>query len=206
MTCLVAMTSRPARSSILAGLANHSTVRCLMSHPEAWLIGRVEGFPDALMPVVHSLLQARLELIALRDATSTTDCLATPGGVASVGFHIAHIAGSLDRLFTYARDESLSPDQLNYLDGETEIARDLSKDALLDSTLHRIDVCLNTLRDVPDNLLLEPRRVGRERLPSNVIGLLFHAAEHTAMHVGQIRTTLKVIRSLGSAASILGRV
>jgi hypothetical protein len=166
-----------------------------MSQPEAWLLGRVEGFPDALMPAVHSLTQARRELVALRDAASTTDCLATPGGAASVGFHIAHITGSLDRLFTYARDEPLSPDQLDYLSREAEIARALSKDELLDAALQRVDVCLETLRNVPRDLLLEPRRVGRDRLPSNVIGLLFHAAEHPTMHVGQIRTTLKIIRS-----------
>jgi hypothetical protein len=32
-----------------------------------------------------------------------------------------------------------------------------------------------------------------------VLGLLFHAAEHTSRHVGQLITTLKVVRGSGSA-------
>ena len=30
-----------------------------------------------------------------------------PAGLASVGFHLQHIAGVIDRLFTYARGEAL---------------------------------------------------------------------------------------------------
>ena len=44
-----------------------------------------------------------------------------------------------------------------------------------------------------DCTLLDPREVGRMKLPSNVLGLLFHAAEHTQRHVGQLVTTVKVI-------------
>jgi uncharacterized damage-inducible protein DinB len=49
------------------------------------------------------------------------------------------------------------------------------------------------LRATKESDLLEPRLVGRAKLPSNVIGLLVHAAEHTARHVGQIVTTAKVV-------------
>jgi len=167
-----------------------------MSQPEAWLLGKTEGFPDALMPVVHSLLQARQELSSLQEDVSTDECRVTPGGVASIAFHIAHIAGSLDRLFTYARGEQLGPGQLTYLRREAALGLDLPRVNLFAATLDRIDVCLDTLREVSAESLHEPREVGRDRLPSNVIGLLFHAAEHTTMHVGQIRTTLKVIRGL----------
>ena len=74
-----------------------------MSQPEAWLLGRVEGVSDALMPAAHSLVQARRELVILQDDLIRTEYLASPGGAASIGFHIAHINGSLDRLFSYAR-------------------------------------------------------------------------------------------------------
>lgn len=167
-----------------------------MSQPEAWLLGKTEGFPDALMPVVHSLCQARHELIALQDDVSTDECRVTPGGVASIGFHIAHIAGSLDRLFTYARGEKLDPVQLTSLRREADRGLELPRGTLFGAALDRIDVCLDTLRETPVDSLHEPREVGRGKLPSNVIGLLFHAAEHTTMHVGQIRTTLRVIRGL----------
>ena len=168
------------------------------SRPEAWLLGKTKGFPDALMPVVHSLHQARQELIALRDDISTDEYLVTPGGAASIGFHLAHIAGSLDRLFTYARGEQLAPDQLTYLHREADGAVDVPRVSAFTAALDRIDTCLNTLRGVPADSVYEPREVGRDRLPSNVIGLLFHAAEHTTMHVGQVRTTLKIMRGLES--------
>ncbi|WP_373398612.1 hypothetical protein V8V91_02485 [Algoriphagus halophilus] len=39
----------------------------------------------------------------------------------------------------------------------------------------------------------EFRTVGRAQLPSTVGGLLFHAAEHTQRHFGQLLVTVKVI-------------
>lgn len=168
----------------------------MLTQPEAWLLGNIDGHTDALMPVAHALAQARTELIALARDTSAEDIRAAPGGAAPIGFHLAHIAGSLDRLFTYARRESLDQTQLEYLRREAEFAVQHSKNDLFEATLARLDVCLNTLREIPDAVLPEPRPVGRGELPSTVRGLLFHAAEHTTMHVGQIRTTLKVIRGL----------
>jgi uncharacterized damage-inducible protein DinB len=47
---------------------------------------------------------------------------------------------------------------------------------------------------VDDQALLDPRLVGRAQLPSNVLGLLFHAAEHTMRHTGQVITTAKIVR------------
>ena len=42
--------------------------------------------------------------------------------------------------------------------------------------------------------LLEPRAVGRQRLPSTVLGLLYHAAEHATRHTGQAVTTTTILR------------
>ena len=165
-----------------------------MSQPEAWLLGRVEGVSDAMMPVAHSLVQARRELLMLQEELITTEFLASPGGAASIGFHIAHINGSLDRLFSYARGEQLTLSQRSYLEHEDAIAHNTGINELVVAARDRIDHCLEHLTTIPDEQLYEPRPVGRDELPSTVIGLLFHAAEHTTMHVGQIRTTLKVIR------------
>jgi len=165
-----------------------------MSQPEAWLLGRVEGVSDAMMPVAHSLVQARRELLMLQEELITTEFLASPGGAASIGFHIAHINGSLDRLFSYARGEQLTLSQQSYLEHEDAIAHNTGVNELVVAARDRIDHCLEHLTTIPDEQLYEPRPVGRDELPSTVIGLLFHAAEHTTMHVGQIRTTLKVIR------------
>jgi uncharacterized damage-inducible protein DinB len=146
------------------------------------------------MPVAHSLVQARRELMTLQDELLTTECRISPGGAASIGFHIAHINGSLDRLFSYARGEHLTTSQRNYLAHENTIATNATVDELFMAVRNRIDHCLTQLKTTPDELLYQSRAVGRDELPSTVIGLLFHAAEHTTMHVGQIRTTLKVIR------------
>lgn len=165
-----------------------------MSQPEAWLLGRVTDVSDSIMPVAHSLVQARHELMTLQDEVLATECRISPGGAASIGFHIAHINGSLDRLFSYARGEHLTTSQRNYLAHENTIATNATVDELFMAVRNRIDHCLTQLKTTPDELLYQSRAVGRDELPSTVIGLLFHAAEHTTMHVGQIRTTLKVIR------------
>jgi uncharacterized damage-inducible protein DinB len=165
-----------------------------MSQPEAWLLGQVKDVSGAMMPVAHSLVQARRELMTLQDEVLTTECRISPGGAASIGFHIAHINGSLDRLFSYARGEHLTISQRNYLAHEDTIANNATVDELFMAARNRIDHCLAQLKTTPDELLYQSRAVGRDELPSTVIGLLFHAAEHTTMHVGQIRTTLKVIR------------
>ena len=81
------------------------------STPEVWLRGPVPGVDRALMPVAHALLQAR-EGVERVTAEATPDELwQRPGGAASAGYHLQHLAGSLDRLFTYARGEPLDDAQ-----------------------------------------------------------------------------------------------
>jgi uncharacterized damage-inducible protein DinB len=55
---------------------------------------------------------------------------------------------------------------------------------------------VDQLASTPDAALLQPRFVGRQQLPSTVLGLLFHAAEHASRHTGQVVTTAKLIRGL----------
>ncbi len=172
-------------------------MHAVSNQTEAWLLGPVDGCPDGVMPVAHALLQARRELVFLRGDISEEEVRADPGGAAPIGFHLVHIAGSLDRLFTYARGESLDPDQLAELRREAESGRTRAPEDLFVMTLVRLDRCLETLQATSDDLLSQPRTVGRGQLPSTVRGLLFHAAEHTTMHIGQIRTTLKNIRGRG---------
>ncbi len=52
------------------------------------------------------------------------------------------------------------------------------------------------LRATPPSSLYDARAVGRAALPTTVVGLLFHAAEHSQRHAGQIVTMAKVVRSL----------
>jgi uncharacterized damage-inducible protein DinB len=121
---------------------------------------------------------------------------ARPGGAASAGFHIQHLAGSLDRLFTYARGESLNADQRKALAREKDPG-DSPPDAtaLVHHAEDAIAHALDQLRATPDRTLLDERKVGRAGLPSTVLGLLFHAAEHSTRHAGQLITTAKIVRN-----------
>ena len=54
---------------------------------------------------------------------------------------------------------------------------------------------LEQIRETQASDLLVARPVGRAGLPSTVMGLLFHGAEHTLRHAGQFITTLKIVQS-----------
>jgi hypothetical protein len=168
-----------------------------MSEPEVWLRGPIEDVAPMLQPVAHSLLQCRLEVRTTLPTLSPSAVWARPGGAASAGYHVRHAIGSLDRLLTYARGERLSTAQLVALRGEGQPdERDGIQDALVAEFDRAVERALAQVRTTDPSTLLEPREVGRARLPSTVLGLLFHAAEHTQRHVGQLVTTAKVVRAL----------
>jgi hypothetical protein len=169
----------------------------LTTRPEVWLRGPVAGVPAPLQPVAHALLQAREDAERLGADMTSRELWASPGGAASIGFHLRHAAGSLDRLLTYARGESLSEDQRVWLAAEQRAAPDVSVQQALGHLQHTIERALAQLRSTPTDGLDDTRPVGRSGLPSTVRGLLCHAGEHTARHVGQISTTLKIMRGLG---------
>jgi uncharacterized damage-inducible protein DinB len=147
------------------------------------------------MPVAHALLQAREDVERTAGGATAEELWQRPGGAASAGYHLRHLAGSLDRLFTYARGEPLDEAQRAAL--LQEGAPGASAAELVSAVLARIDRALEQLRRTPVESLGESREVGRARLPSTVLGLLFHGAEHTTRHAGQLITTLKVVRGLG---------
>jgi GNAT superfamily N-acetyltransferase/uncharacterized damage-inducible protein DinB len=170
-------------------------LRVIMERPlnaaEAWLRGPLAGFEPVLMPAAHALVQAREDIQHAAEATAD-QLWERPGGAASAGFHLQHLAGSLDRLLTYARGESLSEEQRAALAAEgTPGAQPL---ALVAAATQAIDAAVDQLRRTAPETLFDLRAVGRARLPATVLGLLFHAAEHTTRHVGQLITTLKVVR------------
>ena len=168
-----------------------------MSQPEPWLRGPIPGIPSLLMPVAHALLMAREDVEHAIIALDTDALWTRPGGAASAGFHALHLAGSLDRLFTYARGQQLSDAQRAALDAEKS-PPPMSADELIRHVHATIDRALDQLRATDEATLLEPREVGRMRLLSNVLGLLFHAAEHTQRHVGQVITTAKIVLGLST--------
>jgi len=163
-----------------------------MTQPEVWLRGALPDYIDELQPVAHSLLQVREELEGVTSLTAA-QLWARPGGAASIGFHLRHLAGSLDRLMTYARGKPLSVAQYEYLAGE-EHEQAATADVLVRHAQDAVDRALAHVRGTPLCTLDESREVGRNRLPSTVLGLLFHAAEHAQRHSAQIITTAKIVR------------
>jgi hypothetical protein len=166
-----------------------------MTQPEVWLRGSLPEYIDELQPVAHSLLQVREEIEGVASLTSAA-LWARPGDVASIGFHLKHLAGSLDRLMTYALGKQLTVRQYEYLAAEEQQQVETAE-ALVRHAQTAIDRALDQVRRTPLCTLDESRDVGRQHLPSTVLGLLFHAAEHAQRHSAQIITTAKIVRANG---------
>ena len=162
--------------------------------PEVWQRGPVSGYEPLLMPVVHALIQVREDLESLVPLIPTENVWLRPGGAASIGFHVRHTGGALDRLFTYARGELLTDAQRTAL-REEGMAGDppASLESVVTDVGKIIDRALKQLADTSKESLLDERKLGRAGLPTTVLGLLFHAAEHSTRHVGQAITTAKIL-------------
>lgn len=164
--------------------------------PEYWLRGPVDDIPALLQPVAHALLQAREELNSALENFPDDKLWQKPAGMASIGFHLQHITGVLDRLLTYARGEFLSDEQLLYLKNEGMAQPGLSTGAEMRGAIDaQLEKVFHQLKTTNPGTLTESRGVGRAQLPSTVGGLLFHAAEHTMRHLGQLLVTSAVVNS-----------
>jgi uncharacterized damage-inducible protein DinB len=161
--------------------------------PEVWLRGALPGFPALVQPIAHALLQAKEEIHNKMDNFPDDLLWERPAGVASPGFHLKHIAGVLDRLFTYAAGQPLSPTQLDYLKAEEVHEAHDTVTYLLVKLDTQITASLEALKAIDETTLTQFRGVGRQQLPSTVLGLLFHAAEHTMRHTGQLLVTVQVL-------------
>lgn len=163
------------------------------TRPEVWLRGPIYGIPALLMPIVQVLMQAAEDARKAASHMTPEQLRTRPGGAASAAFHLFHAAHALDRLMTYARGESLTDSQRRAL--AIERSGDIGGDSaellgLFDAT---IDRAIRQLRCTPEKSLCDERRVGGAQLPSTILGLLFHAAEHTSRHTGQLITTARVV-------------
>lgn len=164
-------------------------------HPP-WLRGPVAGIVPMLQPVAHALIDADEDVTKALTGLSAEQVRTRPGNAAPVAFHVKHAMGSLDRLFTYARGASLSDAQVAALAGEKPMdVSTATPDELTREFSAAIERAMTQLRSTRESDLLVTREVGRAKLPSNTLGLLFHAAEHTARHVGQLVTTAKIVNA-----------
>jgi uncharacterized damage-inducible protein DinB len=168
--------------------------------PEPWLRGPIACVHPLVAPVLYAFQQAREDLARYTAELTTEEIWASPHGFGSVGFHIAHIAGSTERLMSYLQRRALTEDQLAALRAEAALGA-IARDELLgilDRALHEAE---SVVRAIDPAALAEPRTVGRQHLPTTVIGLLTHIAEHTQRHTGQAISAAKWIVALRHAAS-----
>ena len=167
----------------------------MINKAEVWLRGPLPGILPALQPVAHALLQAQEELNdAMKDFPAAI-LWEKPAGVASVGFHLQHMTGVLDRLFTYAKGQMLSEKQLQQLAAEGKPSEEnITVDSLLQQFNNQVALSLEEIRNANAANLFDTRGVGRAQIPSTFIGLLVHAAEHTMRHLGQLLVTVKVVK------------
>lgn len=175
-----------------------------MAPVEVWLRGPIPGIADVLQPAAHAFLQIREEMERSLPALGADAVWTMPAGAASVAFHARHLAGSTDRLLTYARGASLSTEQLASLQSEGKVTTPAPDgDMLLAEIRVALDRAMDELRDWSSRVdsLQEARAVGRARLLSTVHGLLFHAAEHAQRHAGQIATTIRILNGLAERSS-----
>ncbi len=160
---------------------------------EPWLRGPMSGLDPLIAPILYAFEQAREDLRTYTCGLITEQIWATPHSLGSVGFHINHIAGSTDRLITYLQGKQLSEAQMTALHAEHHAGASLDEIlGALDSSFQHAEAVV--LSPNAANLT-EPREVGRKRLPTTVIGLLTHIAEHTQRHVGQAICAAKMARA-----------
>ncbi len=164
--------------------------------PEVWLRGPLPEFPVFLQPIVFALLQAQEDVNEMMLDFPDDLLWERPGGAASPAFHLQHLTGVLDRMFTYTENMLLNEVQLNWLNQEGKPQdQHIPVSNLVDIFNKQIEISLQKLKATNSDTLTEPRGVGRKQLPSTVFGLLFHAAEHTQRHVGQLLVTAKVLKN-----------
>jgi hypothetical protein len=157
---------------------------------EPWMRGTHGELDPVRRAVVHALELAE-EDVARWCELGDVERFARPGGLPPVAFHLRHIARSLDRLLTYAERSSLNDVQLEGLRTEMDAG---SAVEVLAEFREGLRGAKDRVRAVDPESFAEARGIGRKKLPTTVVGLLIHCAEHTQRHVGQAVTTAKIVR------------
>ncbi|WP_260737911.1 DinB family protein [Tunturiibacter lichenicola] len=158
---------------------------------EPWLRGTLPEVDSVRRQILHALELAGEDIDRWCAGLSDAEMNARPFGLASVAFHLRHIARSLDRLLTYAEGNALTGAQMDALAGE--MAGDAFAEEVLAEVRAALGEAYRRVLMISQNSYEEKRGVGRALLPSTVGGLLVHCAEHTQRHVGQAVTTAKVV-------------
>jgi hypothetical protein len=159
---------------------------------EPWLRGPLPGVHPLVAPTLHAYAQVREDLAQWTDGLTDAEIWSRPQGLAPVGFQLRHIAGSVERLTAYLCGEQLTSEQLEAMRHEMDPGP--GRVRLLENVNEALRKSEQVIRAIDPAMLAEPRTVGREYLPTTVIGLVVHLAEHTQRHVGELIITTKIAR------------
>lgn len=163
---------------------------------EPWMRGYLADLDPVVAAVLYALQQGREDLQRHVGPLSDEELWHSPGGIAPAGFHVRHIAGSVDRLLSYAEGRELTGQQLETLRAEQN--RDLSVPEVMSRMEESLDRASAAIRSMDPARFAEVRHIGRKKIPTTLAGLLIHIAEHTQRHVGAAIATAKAARSAGN--------
>jgi hypothetical protein len=149
----------------------------MVALPEPWMRGPIDGVHPFLAPVLYSFQMAREDLEEFTAGLADASIWATPHGL------------------TYLQGRELTAAQLDALSAE-KLPASLSRQELLAGLSKAFHEAETVIRSIDPATLAEARTVGRQRLPTTVIGLLTHIAEHTQRHVGQAIVAAKLVALL----------
>ncbi len=165
--------------------------------PEPWLRGTWTELPAIARGALHALELAWEDLQRWARQLSDEQLNLRVHGLASVAFQIRHIAGSVDRLLSYAEGKQLNKQQQEALRSEHKPA------ATREELFAGLHAALKQAKQRIVALAIEDleaaRFVGRKSLPSSFGGLLVHVADHTQRHVGQAVVTAKIVLAEANA-------
>jgi uncharacterized damage-inducible protein DinB len=171
-----------------------STSTASVPYVEPWLRGTHTEVPAVGRAVLHAFDLALDDLTKWTEGLTDAEVHAQPLGLTSVAFHLRHIARSADRLLSYAEGSQLSAEQLTALKAEQ------SGEESLGELLAEVEVSFSNAADRVRVLATANfdtfRAVGRKQLPTSIGGALIHVADHAQRHVGQVVTTVKVLKAL----------
>jgi uncharacterized damage-inducible protein DinB len=173
-----------------------STSAIAAPYTEPWLRGTHTDVPVVARAVLYSFELALDDAKKWTEGLSDVEIHSQPLGLMSVAVQLRHIAGSVDRLLTYAEGHQLSEEQLSALKVEQSGAE--TREQLLAEVNTALSGAAERVQALAGADLNTERKVGRKSLPTTLGGTLIHVAEHTQRHVGQLVTTAKIVKALRS--------
>lgn len=160
---------------------------------EPWLTGTLRDLPPVIAALLYSFQQAREDLDKYTSGLTDGQIWHRDGDIGSVGFHVRHIAGSVERLVKYASGQPLSEEQMQALRDESN---DLgpTREELFKLLNDKLAQAEETIRSIDPATLADIREIGRKRTPVPLGVILVHISEHTQRHVGAAIVTAKLAK------------